>query len=395
MLQPDSLVLDLVFRRDEPPQPEALLEALGGEEEASKRQLFDPDAHDPRIEMQLSPTIPFRRRGERRLMIIDDSVAPMRHDRRTDPIVPLDLSAAKERIIALVETTGARLGRVFALGTWGDAVLVARSAVDLRAISLVGWVLDPQLDVDGKRRAAQPTQKDIEDKIAAYDRRLEELDEKQILADIGPAKLERRGELLVLDVLEPDGTWDIRKSFAMEQALAAIDRFSRIPGAPAAGMRTAPPASKPATKPAPAKAAPPRAPSGPPLRAGTRKDRVVLVFPPERWDLDIAAAMGKRDWDLVVRSSDPLSGDLRDRIYRDGAGFVAPLEFLSEVFVDGKPLSRPEFDQHATDAGGGVRTLPVHCPRYGAALLIATPDRGRFITSELDAGPAILELLAG
>ena len=28
--------------------------------------------------MELSPSMPFRRRGERRLMVIDDSVAPMR-----------------------------------------------------------------------------------------------------------------------------------------------------------------------------------------------------------------------------------------------------------------------------------------------------------------------------
>ena len=72
------------------------------------------------------------------------------------------------------------------------------------------------------------------------------------------------------------------------------------------------------------------------------------MFPAERFDLDVAAALGKRDWDQVVRRSDNLTGAMRDKIQRDGASWIAPLEFLSEVFVDGKPLTKAEFEKTST-----------------------------------------------
>ena len=87
MLAIDSLVTDLNFAAGDGPDPEALLEALGGEEAIAELKILDPDMQDPRFEMQLSPSRPFRRRNERRLMIIDDSVAPMREDPETQPIM--------------------------------------------------------------------------------------------------------------------------------------------------------------------------------------------------------------------------------------------------------------------------------------------------------------------
>ena len=36
-----------------------------------------------------------------------------------------------------------------------------------------------------------------------------------------------------------------------------------------------------------------------------------------------------------------------DKIQRDGASWIAPLEFLSEVFVDGKPLTKQQFEKDA------------------------------------------------
>ena len=44
----------------------ALVAALGGPEVATNRKILDPDMQDPRFEMELSPSFPFRRRGERR-----------------------------------------------------------------------------------------------------------------------------------------------------------------------------------------------------------------------------------------------------------------------------------------------------------------------------------------
>jgi hypothetical protein len=104
------------------------------------------------------------------------------------------------------------------------------------------------------------------------------------------------------------------------------------------------------------------------------------VFPAERFNLDVAAALGKSDWDSVVRRSDNLSGAVRDKLHRDGANFIAPLEFLSEVFVDGKPLTKQQFEKDA-QLLDGAKSLEVHFPRYGEVVLFEVPGKGRFVTS--------------
>src|SRR5687768_11809951 len=174
----DSLVTDLIFEARANLDQKVLLDALGGPAAAKEKKVLDPDMLDPRVEMELSPSMPFRRRGERRLMIIDDSVAPMRADPQADPIVPIDLRPAREQLIAMCEALPVRLGRLFALGSWGDAVIVARSARDLRGLALIAWALDPQVDIDGKRRESRLGQKEFEAKILAFEQRLDELDEK-------------------------------------------------------------------------------------------------------------------------------------------------------------------------------------------------------------------------
>jgi hypothetical protein len=404
MLQPDSLVLDLIFQGNAQLDPESLVAALGGPEVLKTRKVLDPDMQDPRFELEVSPSMPFRRQDERRLLIIDDSVAPMRADPRTDPLVPIDLRPEKERLIQACEKIDVRLGRLFALGSWGDAVIVARSARDLRAICLISWALDPTTGVDGKRRASRLTQAEFEEKLLAYDKRLDELSEQEILANLGPVNFERRGDLLVVDVLENDGTWDLRRSIVLEKQLASIERFSTFPGAPAspraaapaptptpAPAAAAPPVASPAAAPA-APAAPPAAPR-PPLALGEVDGRLVLVFPPERFDLDLAAAIGKRDWGAVLAPTDPIAGAVRDRIHREGAGFVAPLEFLSEVFVEGRPLTKALLAQQAEPVAAGARGLEVHYPRFGPVLLLDVEGRGRFISSELGHRDQILALL--
>jgi hypothetical protein len=388
----DSLVTDLMFQSSAAIDQKALIDGLGGQDALESKQLLDVDRLDPRAEMELSPSMPFRRRGERRLLIIDDQAITPRPDPQADPWIKSDLRPAKEALIAICQKLPVRLGRLFALGSWGDAVLVARNVRDLRGICLLPWALDPQVDVDGKRRQTPLSQKEFEAKIMAYEKRLEELDEKQILANLTGISFERRGELVVVDVLELDGTWDQRKSIAMETKLAALDRFSMIPGAPAQPKpserptKVMRPGSEGGAKPAPAPPAKPE-PKGPPLSAKELDGKVVLVFPAERFDLDVAAALGKRDWDQVVRRSDNLTGAMRDKIQRDGAGWIAPLEFLSEVFVDGKPLTKAEFEKSSSTANG-VRSLEVHFPRFGPVTLLEITGKGRFVTSLDNAGTA-------
>ncbi|MCG8421104.1 MAG: hypothetical protein MJE77_24550 [Proteobacteria bacterium] len=395
MLALDSLVIDLIFQQGAAVQPEALLAALGGDEVAATRKLLDPDMQDPRFEMELSPSMPFRRRDERRLMIIDDTVAPMRKDPRTDFIVPLDLRAERDRLIRLCESLEVRLGRLSALGSWADAVLIARSAVDLRAISLISWALDPTVDVQGNKRAQRLTKEEFEEKIAAYDKRLDELSEQDILAELSAARFERRGELLIVDVLENDGTWDIRRSLAVEHSLAAVAKFSLFPGVPAgqdkkkqqraAGDETSPGRADRTESEHEAALAP--------LRSVELDGRVILIFPAERFDVEVAARLGKRSFGEILDRSDPIAGPVRDAIHRDGADFVAPLEFLSEVFIDGTPLSRVVFDERATEHKSGLRTLDVHCPRFGPVVLLDIPGRGRFISSAKNSPDTLAELV--
>jgi hypothetical protein len=159
----------------------------------SRSKLLDPDMLDPRIEMELSPSIPFRRRGERRLMIIDDSAAAAR---RSAGAGRAGRSAAGQGRAprAVRGAAGASLGRLFALGAWGDAVLVARSARDLRGDlpGRRGRSIRPPTSTAGA--APQPLARaEFEAKIMAYDKRLDELDEDDILACLPPdANLERR-----------------------------------------------------------------------------------------------------------------------------------------------------------------------------------------------------------
>jgi hypothetical protein len=398
-LQLDSLVTDLIFQSSAALDQKALIDGLGGQDALANKQLLDVDRLDPRAEMELSPSMPFRRRGERRLMLIDDQAITARTDPQADPWIKNDLRTAKEALIGACERLPVRLGRLFALGSWGDAVIVARNVRDLRAICLLPWALDPQVDVDGKRRQTPLSQKEFEAKIMAYEKRLEELDDKQIIGSLTGVSFERRGDLVVVDVLELDGTWDQRKSLAMETQLASVERFSMIPGAPAQPRASERPtksirpqtdggASKsPAAAAAPAKPEP----KGPPLSAKEVDGKVVLVFPAERFDLDVAAALGKRDWDQVVRRTDNLAGALRDKIHRDGAGWIAPLEFLSEVFVDGKPLSKAEFEKAATTTDG-VRSMGVHFPRFGPVTLLEITGKGRFVTS-LDSAERAAQLV--
>jgi len=387
-LQADMLVTDLMFQASASIDQKTLIEGLGGEDVLATKQMLDVDRLDPRAEMELSPSMPFRRRGERRLMVLDDTTITPRPDPQADPMITADLRPAKEALIAAVLAMPVRLGRLFALGAWGDAVIVARTVRDLRGIALLPYALDPQVDVDGKRRSTPLSQKEFEAKLLAYEKRLDELDDQQIIDGLAGINFERRGDLVIVDVLEADGTWDQRKSMLLEQQLARMDRFSLIPGAPASPRPTDKPkaapngAAKPVDKPAPKPE-----PKGPPISTSEIDGRIMIVFPAERFDLDVAAALGKRDWDQIVRSSDNLSGAMRDKLQRDGAAWIAPLEFLSEVFVDGKPLSKPEFEKTAT-VEGGVKQLEVHLPRFGPVTLLEIAGKGRFVTSHKDAARA-------
>jgi hypothetical protein len=387
----DSLVIDLVFGAAAKLSPEIILDALGGEEVAQTRVIVDPDLDLPQYEMEVSPTVPLRRRGERRLLIVDESVAPLRKDPSADPIVARDLRSEKQRLVDLVEKTGARLGRLCAFGTWGDAAIVVRSARDLRGLMLLGWALDPTTDIDGRRRATPLSKREFEEKLLAFDKRLDEVPDATLLARIPPGHLERRTEVLVVDVLsDVDGSWDIRKSYELEKRVSACELFAKIPGA-----RVIPepePAPPPPETPAPTAA--PTPPQGPPIRATHLSGRVFLWIPAERFDLDAISALSRGLWE-ILKDGDPVSGADKDLLHREGGAFVAPLSFLSEVFLDGKPLDRRRFESEAVVLGEGLRALEAHLPRFGPVRVLDVHGK-RFVSSDVGLEPTqLLTLLDG
>ncbi len=397
----DSLVTDLMFQSGDVLDPEVLVEALGGQEELAKKQVLDPDMQDPRFEMELSPSMPFRRRGERRLMLIDDSVAPMRKDPREESIIGIDLRDARDELIRVCTTLPIRVGRLFALGSWGDAIWIVRSYRDLRGLCLISWALDPAMDIDGRRRASPLGQHEFEEKLMAYDKRLDELDDEQIRERLGDANVEERDDgLIIIDMLEEDGTWDQKKSLALETSIAAIDSFSHFPGAKSQGGTKEEPTTKEVAPPQPTTPEPTPEPTHAdaiPLQTQKLGEALLVIFPAERFDLEVAAQLGKKDWDSILCSSDVIDGATKDLIYREGADFVAPIEFLSEVFVDGKPLNKPQFEAGAHSQEGphdGAKTMEVHFPRFGPVLLLTRPDGSRFVSSMLNNTEKLLDALA-
>ena len=387
----DSLVLDLLFPADTKLTAQHLIEGLGGEDVLKTRTVVDPDVEIPEYEMEVSPTVPLRRRGERRLLVVDAAVAPLRKNPRTDPIVAKDLRPERDRLVRLVQVTGARLGRMYAFGTWGDAVVVTRTARDLRGLMLLSWALDPTTDLEGRRRATPLNQAEFEEKLRSFDKRLDELDDAQIALRVAPVRADKLGALLVVDLLsDRDGSWDIRKSYEVEKRVAALESFARIPGAKVVSNEPAQPAAAPPPPPPEPKAAPPPpVPAGPPITAVTLDDRVILKIPGERFDLDVARALGMKNLE-ALRSSDPVNGRTRDHIHEKGCGFVAPLSFLSEVFVEGKPLDKRRFEAES-QTDDGARVLEAHLPRFGPVKVVEVQGK-RWVTSEV--GLPLARLLA-
>src|SRR5215813_2692419 len=115
----DSLVTDLIFQASAAIDQKALIDGLGGADALEHKQLLDVDRLDPRAEMELSPSMPFRRRGERRLMLIDDQVITPRPDPQADPWIKSDLRSSKQALVDICHKLPIRLGRLFALGSWG------------------------------------------------------------------------------------------------------------------------------------------------------------------------------------------------------------------------------------------------------------------------------------
>lgn len=82
-----------------------------------------------------------------------------------------------------------------------------------------------------------------------------------------------------------------------------------------------------------------------------------------------------------------LPRSLADELQGKRCDIAIAVEFLSEVFVENKPLSRPELQQRATTielGGRSLQALEVLAPRLGYGTLLSTGKRHAFISRKLD-----------
>lgn len=82
-----------------------------------------------------------------------------------------------------------------------------------------------------------------------------------------------------------------------------------------------------------------------------------------------------------------LPRSLADELQGKRCDIAIAVEFLSEVFVENKPLSRPELQQRATTielGGRSLQALEVLAPRLGYGTLLSTGKRHAFISRKLE-----------
>ncbi len=108
---------------------------------------------------------------------------------------------------------------------------------------------------------------------------------------------------------------------------------------------------------------------------------VVVALPVELSETDILRPFQIPRVDR--NAPDALPGDVRDRLQGRALDFAVVVEFLSEVFVDHQPLSRPKFDERAQPRdldGLTVKALEVHAPRLGPGTLLRHEGRNVFVS---------------
>ena len=382
MLEPHLLVLDIIFDAKSEIDSDSFVAAFGGEDLLKTYTIFDPDTQDPRLEMELSPSYPFRRQRERRLMIIDNDFGALKQ-KEDQLVVTKDLRDKKKQLLDLFKNLPLRFARLFSLGTWGDAVWISKDAADFRAISLLGWALDPNTDEDGKTRETPLNQREFEAKLQAYPKRIEELDEETILQNIGSATLTKDEDHIVIDVLDEKGHWNLEDSARLEESMAALTSFSMIPGAPQVQANRDEPKT-PQTESVPTSDEDSDKKNDlDPITFKIIEGQMLLLIPDSVFDLAFAAKIGKKDWETVLGHVPTLSGAQKDLVYKQGLDFLTPIEFFSEVMLDGTPLTKKAFQDMAVETKAGVKTMQVRFPRFGEVQLLQTPDQKKWITSDL------------
>jgi hypothetical protein len=84
---------------------------------------------------------------------------------------------------------------------------------------------------------------------------------------------------------------------------------------------------------------------------------------------------------------DGLPASLREELQGKSIDFAVRVDFLSEVFVANRPLSRPDFEANAADydlGGETVKILEVFAPRLGSGSLLRKGKANAFISRRPD-----------
>ncbi len=83
-----------------------------------------------------------------------------------------------------------------------------------------------------------------------------------------------------------------------------------------------------------------------------------------------------------------LPGDLRVELQGRAIDFAVKVDFLSEVFLNNRPLTRPDFESQSTDydlGGETVKILEVFAPRLGAGSLLRRGKSNVFVSRRPEA----------
>jgi hypothetical protein len=124
----------------------------------------------------------------------------------------------------------------------------------------------------------------------------------------------------------------------------------------------------------------------------------IVICEAELGDTDILSSYAVRK--VAGELPSGIQPSLVDQLQGKRIDFAVRVEFLSEVFIDDKPLTKPSFEEAATTveiAGAAIKQLEVLAPRLGRGTLFRRDRDGVFVsrTAKYGTPSTLLERLFG
>jgi hypothetical protein len=347
-----ALYFDLIFPA--PPAPQALTQVLG-----RAAQMFGAVEVDEEIEAML-PRLPMMKPTDRRL-ILGQVAGPSLIENSPE------LKTFLQLMLGLIDRTGARVGTV---GAWGDPGFfgaASKDRNDLAALALLGWLDADEYDLNFGTTGPKATR---DQKQAEFAAKFKLIVDAKIEAQLGAMPV---GPYFLLDLLgklggygqEEYNDW-LKKCFVSFKIVAA------------------PP--------------PPKAPEPPPeapknaIRSVEVAGKTYLIIPKERVSTSLLDDLVKGRLDSFHKI-DALSGKVQELIARKQVPFLAQLEFLSELFLDGKPLNKSAAQSMMQPVSDGYSTFVAHMPRFGRVRVIGRDGAWWFYSDAEEDAKTLLPLL--